>query len=70
MKRIGHVIEEIVEYSNLYESFMYIMRGNKRKRSYCGRYLLKNRDDIIKKVKERINTFDRPYLFTRNNESC
>lgn len=32
MKRIGHVIEEIVEYSNLYESFMYIMRGDKRKK--------------------------------------
>lgn len=66
MKRIGHVIEEIVEYSNLYESFMYIMRGNKRKRSYCGRYLLKNRDDIIKKVKERI--LSGTYKLTKYNE--
>lgn len=54
MKRDGFIIEEIVEYSNIAESFDYVMRGNKRKHSRAGRYLLHNREEVIKRLQEEI----------------
>ncbi len=54
MRREGHIIEEIVEYSNIAESFDQVISGTKRKESRQGRYLLAHREEFIKKLSERI----------------
>lgn len=54
MRREGHIIEEIVEYSNMAESFDQVLSGTKRKKSHQGRYLLAHREDVIKELSERI----------------
>lgn len=54
MRREGHIIEEIVEYSNIAESFDQVISGAKRKESRQGRYLLAHREEFIKKLSERI----------------
>ncbi len=54
MRREGHIIEEIVEYSNMAESFDQVLRGSKRKKSRQGRYLLAHREEVIKELSERI----------------
>ena len=56
MKRIGHVIEEIVSQKNLEESFRYVLRGTKRKKSRSGKYLLKNKDTILTKIRKTIES--------------
>lgn len=45
MRREGHIIEEIVEYSNMAESFDQVLSGTKRKKSHQGRYLLAHREE-------------------------
>ncbi len=54
MRRDGYIIEEIVEYSNMAESFDQVLRGTKRKHSRQGRYLLAHREDVIKELTDRI----------------
>ena len=54
MRREGHIIDEIVEYSNIAESFDQVISGTKRKESRHGRYLLAHREEFIKKLSERI----------------
>ncbi len=54
MRREGHIIEEIVEYSNMAESFDQVLRGSKRKKSRQGRYLLAHREEVIKELSDRI----------------
>lgn len=54
MRREGHIIEEIVEYSNISESFDQVLSGTQRKKSRQGRYLLAHREEVIKKLSERI----------------
>lgn len=54
MRREGHIIEEIVDYSNIAESFDQVISGTKRKESRQGRYLLAHREEFIKKLSERI----------------
>ena len=54
MRREGHIIEEIVEYSNMAESFDQVLSGTKRKKSHQGRYLLAHREEVIKELSERI----------------
>ncbi len=54
MRREGHIIEEIVEYSNMAESFDQVLRGSKRKKSRQGRYLLTHREEVIKELSARI----------------
>lgn len=54
MKRIGYVIEEVIDRSNMEDSFDYVLRGNKRKRSLEGRRLLRNREKIIDELIGRI----------------
>ena len=39
MRREGYIIKEIVDYSNMAESFNQVLRGKKRKRCRQGRYL-------------------------------
>lgn len=47
MRREGHIIEEIVEYGNMSDSFDQVLRGTKRKKSRQGRWLLAHRDEVI-----------------------
>ena len=60
MRREGYIIEEIVEYGNMSDSFDTVLRGTKRKRSRQGRWLLAHRDEVIRDLTERIasGTFD------------
>lgn len=48
------MVEEIVEYSNIAESFDQVLRGSKRKKCRQGRYLLANREEVIRELTERI----------------
>lgn len=54
MRREGHIIEDIVEYSNMAESFDQVLRGSKRKKSRQGRCLLAHREEVIKELSGRI----------------
>ena len=54
MRREGHIIEEIVEYSNMAESFDQVLRGSKRKKSRQGRCLLAHREEVINELSGRI----------------
>lgn len=54
MRRDGHIIEEIVEYANIAESFDQVLRGTKRKKSRQGRYLIAHREEVIKELTHRI----------------
>lgn len=55
MRREGYVIEEIIEYSNVEESFRKVLRGNKRKNSRCGKYLIRNKEQVIQKLIDSIS---------------
>ena len=50
MRREGHIIEEIVEYGNMSDSFDQVLRGTKRKKSRQGRWLLAHRDEVIARL--------------------
>lgn len=54
MRREGYIIEEIIDYSNMSESFDEVLRGKKRKCSRQGRYLLAHREEVIKELTEQI----------------
>ncbi len=56
MRREGHIVEEVVEYSNMMESFDQVLRGTKRKRILQGRYLLAHREEVIVELTERSAT--------------
>ena len=54
MRREGYIIEEIVEYSSMSDSFDQVLRGTKRKKSKQGRWLLAHREDVIRELSDRI----------------
>lgn len=54
MRREGYIIEEIIEYSNMLDSFKYVMRTNKRRESRAGRYLMENQDKVIEELQNEI----------------
>lgn len=54
MRREGYIIEEIVDYSNISESFNQVLRGKKRKRCRQGRYLLAHREEVIQELTKQI----------------
>ena len=54
MRREGHIIEEIVDYANMAESFKQVLRGKKRKRSRQGKYLLAHREEVIAELSAQI----------------
>ena len=54
MRREGYIIEEIVDYSNMAESFNQVLRGKKRKRCRQGRYLLAHREEVIQELTNQI----------------
>lgn len=55
MRREGYIIEEIIEYSNMLESFNYVMRGTKRKTSAIGIYLMENKELVIQQLQKEIS---------------
>lgn len=54
MRREGYIIEEIVDYSNMAESFNQVLRGKKRKRCRQGKYLLAHREEVIQELTQQI----------------
>lgn len=53
MKRDGFIIEEIIDYSNMSDSFDYVLRGRKKK-TRCGRYLFKREEEVIRELQASI----------------
>ena len=54
MRREGHIVEEIVDYDNMSESFVQVLRGSKRKKSRQGKYLLAHKEEVIKELSAQI----------------
>lgn len=54
MRRVGYIIEEIVEPSNMEASFRQVLRGSKRKRSRQGRHLLAHKPEVLEELTARI----------------
>ena len=54
MRREGHIIEKIVDYANMAESFKQVLRGKKRKRSRQGKCLLAHREEVIAELSAQI----------------
>lgn len=54
MRREGHIIEEIIAYPNMAQSFDQVLRGTKRKQSRQGRWLLAHREEVIAELSARI----------------
>lgn len=54
MKRIGYVIEEAIEWSNLNEAFDTVVHGTKRKESAEGQELLATRKEFLESVAAEI----------------
>lgn len=54
MRREGYIIEEIIQYHNMYNSFDKVLQGSKRKNSVQGRVLLAQREEVIKELTELI----------------
>lgn len=54
MRREGHIIEEIVAYPNMAQSFDQVLRGTARKRTRQGRYLLEHREEVIAELSQKI----------------
>lgn len=54
MRREGYIIEEIVAYPNMAQSFDQVLRGTKRKQSRQGRWLLAHREEVIAELSSRI----------------
>ena len=55
MHRAGFIIEEIVDSTNMKESFRQVLRGRRRKRSRQGRYLLAHKPEVLKELTARIS---------------
>lgn len=47
MRREGFIIEEVIDYSNMANSFDTVLQGTKRKKSRQGRELLAHREEVI-----------------------
>lgn len=54
MRREGYIIEEVVEYSNMSDSFEQVLRGTRRKESRQGQWLLAHREEVIRELSDRI----------------
>ena len=54
MRRDGYITEEIIEYSNMSESFDQVLRGSKRKKSRQGKILLLHREEVIQELTSKI----------------
>lgn len=68
MRRIGYVIEEIVERANMENSFDVVLRGTKRKESSQGKELLAHRDEVIAELTDSIAKGEYKVSSYRNRE--
>ena len=56
MRREGYIVEEIIEPSNMEDSFNQVLRGTKRKRSRQGRYLLAHKEEGLDELTALISS--------------
>lgn len=54
MRREGFVIEEIIDYSNMEQSFRKVLSGTHRKNTRAGKYLIAHKEEVIKTLTEQI----------------
>lgn len=54
MRREGFIIEEVIDYSNMANSFDTVLQGTKRKKSRQGRELLARREEVIQELTDKI----------------
>lgn len=54
MRREGFIIEEVIDYSNMANSFDTVLQGTRRKKSRQGRELLAHREEVIQELTEQI----------------
>ena len=54
MKRLGYIIEQIVDRDNMNEAFDAVLRGSQRKRTRAGRSLIRNREQVIDRLIDEI----------------
>lgn len=54
MRREGFIIEEVIDYSNMTNSFDTVLQGTRRKKSRQGRELLAHREEVIQELTEQI----------------
>ncbi len=54
MKRIGNIMSEVVEYSNMYESYKQVLRGTKRKQSQSGQRIIQDTERILTGLSESL----------------
>lgn len=54
MRREGYIIKEIVDYSNMAESFNQVLRGKKRKSCRQGKFLLAHKEEVIQELTKQI----------------
>lgn len=64
MKREGFIIEEIIEQSNLEQSFDTVVRGTARKEMYEGKWLIEHREEFLAIVKQEILSGKYRYFLT------
>ena len=56
MRREGYIVEDIIEPSNMEDSFNQVLRGTKRKRSRQGRYLLAHKEEVLDELTALISS--------------
>lgn len=66
MKSYGGIIEQASSYSNIYESFDYVLRGKKRKTCPTGKYLLAHRDEVMAQLQQELR--DGTFRISRYHE--
>ena len=54
MRREGNIIQEIVEYGNMSDSFDQVLRGTVRKQCREGKQLLAHREEVIANLQREI----------------
>lgn len=72
MNRRGNMVERVIADQNLEASFAYVMRGERRKKSPRGKYILKNKAKILAEIKNivlsksfKINGYHERYITER-----
>lgn len=54
MKRLGYIIEQIVDRDNMNDAFDSVLQGTKRKRTRAGRRIIRNREKVIDRLIDQI----------------
>lgn len=54
MRREANVMEEVLDYSNIYAAIDEVLSGTERKKTAEGRYILEHRDDVIAQLQREL----------------